>query len=145
MKKDKTLKEITVEIQKEWYSETQCVENPHKLYIFGDNLIRRGKGGQAIIRDFPNAWGIATKRLPSMSNNSFFGDRPDEMTALITDIAMLINMLLHKDTDFNTLVFPEDGLGTGLSKMPSKSPKLFKWLNETISFIFNIHFNPNIH
>lgn len=40
--------------------------NPKVLYVFGDNLERKGFGGQAYeMRGEPNAFGIATKRLAS--------------------------------------------------------------------------------
>ena len=67
-----------IEVQ-ELYSVKDCLDNPHKLYIFGDNLIGVGKGGQAIIRDCPNTFGIPTKRLPHRENNAFFSDKGTEM------------------------------------------------------------------
>ena len=30
-----------------------CMENPTHIFVFGDNLIGKGKAGQAIIRDNP--------------------------------------------------------------------------------------------
>ena len=55
-----------VEIQK-IFSVEDCNNNPNKIYIFGDNLCGVGKGGQAIIRDCVNVFGIPTKRTPSMN------------------------------------------------------------------------------
>jgi len=42
-----------------------CRLHKNALFIFGDNLQGWGKGGQARIRDEPNAFGIPTKRLNS--------------------------------------------------------------------------------
>ena len=129
---------MKVEIQKDWFSTSQCKANPNKLYIFGDNLRRVGKGGQAIIRDEKNAFGIATKRLPSMSIDAFFKDRDDEYIVVFQDITDLQNLI--ETGEYDTVVFPRDGLGTGLSRMPEKSPKLFKEMNELISKIFGIEY-----
>lgn len=47
--------------------------NRDKLFLFGDNLERRGLGGQAAaMRDEPNAIGIPTKKSPSYKNAAFF-------------------------------------------------------------------------
>lgn len=36
--------------------------NRDVYFVFGDNLIGEGKGGQAIIREEPNTIGVPTKR-----------------------------------------------------------------------------------
>lgn len=66
---------MNIEIQEEYFSIEQCLHNPDKIYVFGDNLIKKGLGGQAQIRNCPNAFGISTKRFPSMSLDSFFSDK----------------------------------------------------------------------
>ena len=130
---------MKVEIQKEWFSLSQCAENPRKLYVFGDNLIRYGKGGQATIRDARNSFGIATKRLPSMAPNAFFEDMESDYIACFEDIKRLQETL--ESGEFDTVVLPKDGLGTGLSRMPENSPKLFVEMNELISKVFNINYH----
>ena len=52
------------------------------IVLFGDNLLRRGKGGQAVIRDAPNAFGIPTKRSPGRREQDYFSDKPDEIAAV---------------------------------------------------------------
>ena len=59
-------KKIEPVIQQEWYTVEECLKHPKTLYIFGDNILRIGNGGQAVIRNIPNSFGIATKRTPSM-------------------------------------------------------------------------------
>lgn len=56
----------------DWYSRALCRRHPDLTFVFGDNLLGFGKGGQAIIRDEPNAFGVPTKRRPSMAPGSFF-------------------------------------------------------------------------
>ena len=134
--------QFKVEIQDAWYSPEQCRKNSNKLYVYGDNLKRVGKGGQAAIRDSFNSYGIATKRLPTMDVNAFFSDQPDEARALYEDIYNLLVTFRKFDDAFDTIVLPADGLGTGLSQMPVKSPILFNWMNDTLSLILDVDFHP---
>ena len=122
--------------QKEWFSIKQCIENPDKLYIFGDNTLRAGKGGQAQIRDCENSFGICTKWTPTTSNEAYFSDTINCLEIIERDISELIK--LSKDGKYKEIIFPWDGLGSGLSKMPEKCPLLYKRLNKIISKYFNI-------
>ena len=125
-----------VEMQK-IFSVKDCNNNPNKIYIFGDNLYGIGKGGQAIIRDCSNAFGIPTKRVPSMNNSAFFSDEFDEYEAVKAKIEKLI-ILNHCKTDI-TFVFPTAGLGTGLARMDQTSPKLFKYMNKMLYNFFGVY------
>ena len=127
---------MPVELQKH-FSVEDCNNNPDKIYVFGDNLIHKGKGGQAIIRDCRNTYGIPTKRAPSMNSNAFFSDRFDEYEAIKAKIEKLI-ILDHCKTDI-TFVFPTAGLGTGLAKMNQTSPKLFKYMNKMLHKFFGVY------
>ena len=51
---------------------TNCKENPRYLFVYGDNLLHRGRKGQAIIRNEPNTIGIVTKKRPSMDDDAFY-------------------------------------------------------------------------
>ena len=46
--------------------------HPNTLFVFGDNDQRRGKAGQAVIRDEPNAIGFRTKKAPRTSAKSAY-------------------------------------------------------------------------
>lgn len=102
------------------FSIEDCNQNPSYIYIFGDNLIGKGKGGQAIIRDCRNTYGIPTKRLPSMDEDSFFNDEFDEYEAVKSAIEKLAVMKYSRKEV--TFVFPTDGLGTGLAQMKTNDP-----------------------
>ena len=125
-----------VEIQK-IFSVKDCNNNPNKIYIFGDNLCGVGKGGQAIIRDCHNAFGIPTKRTPSMGSNAFFSDNFDEYEAVKSKIEQLILLASCKKTTI--FVFPKAGLGTGLARMNQTSPKLFKYMNRMLYKFFGVY------
>lgn len=51
-------------------------ENPDHIFVFGDNLKRRGYGGAAKLRDEPNTYGFITKKAPNNSKGSFY--KPEE-------------------------------------------------------------------
>jgi hypothetical protein len=95
-----------------------------------------------MIRDVFNSYGIATKRTPSMDEKAFFSDKRDEAQALYEDIYNLLYTFHRFDDVFDTLVLPADGLGTGLSQMPERSPQLFAWMNQTLSHLLDIDYNP---
>lgn len=97
-----------------------CRSNPAKVFVFGDNLAGWGTAGQACIRKEPNAFGIPTKRYPTMENGAFFTDRECERNHVLTALRELYTLGRTR-----TLVFPSKGLGTGMAKMNTSSPKLF--------------------
>ena len=115
----------------EWYSRELVMNNPNKLFIFGDNTHRTGTGGQAIIRGLPNTFGIATKLKPSQLANSYFKDTPSHFEMIHNDIKQLKDIMNTSKT-YNTIIFPKDGIGTGLSRMPKECPALFKYMNELL-------------
>ena len=127
---------MTVEIQDEWYSLKQCSENRNKLFVFGDNTIGIGEAGQASIRTAENSIGLATKILPSNSPDAYFQDNEKCQQIVMDELDKII--LICESGKYDTIVFPSDGLGTGLSMMPKKAPELFKWMNAQISKTFNI-------
>ena len=101
--------------------------NPDVLYVFGDNLLRIGMGGQAgQMRGEPNAVGVATKRGPTMQETNFFRDEDFEWNKRIIqqDTALIKYHLLRG----GVVVVPSDGIGTGLSEMPIRCPKTFVYV-----------------
>jgi hypothetical protein len=51
-------------------------QNKDKIFLFGDNLIERGFGGQAKeMRGEENSVGIPTKKAPNNNRESFFTDK----------------------------------------------------------------------
>ena len=105
------------------YSVADVQANPDKIYIFGDNTEGWGKGGQAIIRDEPNAFGIATKDSPRdfMSDDNFEANK----ARIDADIAAI-------KADGRPIVFPEDGIGTGRADLENKAPRTWAYLQEQL-------------
>jgi hypothetical protein len=116
------------------YTDADVKANPNTVYVFGDNTKRTGTGGQAQIRNNPNAMGIATKLAPSMEESAFMTDLDlaSNKTVIDSDIAKI------KATG-KSIVLPKDGFGTGLAKLKEKAPQTFAYLNQRLlqEFGFN--------
>lgn len=111
-----------------WYTPELCRKHTDKVFIFGDNTLGFGKGGQAIIRDEPNALGVPTKRKPSMTEDAFFaeGSAKDEDAVLVALGKVWAELKMRK-----TVVIPvtPDGrvsLGLERAELPKRSPSLYK-------------------
>ena len=47
-------------------------DNPNHIFVFGDNMLRQGKGGAAALRDEPNTYGFITKLAPSNAPHAYY-------------------------------------------------------------------------
>jgi hypothetical protein len=125
--------------QEEWFSVEQCNSNPKKLYVFGDNTFRKGTGGQAKIRNCDNSFGICTKWAPNTNESAYFIDTINCLEIVERDIYELIK--ISKTNEYEEIIFPWDGLGSGLSKMPQKCPLLYRRMNKLLEKHFGISYN----
>ena len=99
-------------------------DNPNTLFVFGDNMLGRGLGGQAAeMRGEPNAVGIPTKYMPGMGEADFFID-DDIRKAKPRIDAAFANLLVHAAKG-GEIVWPKDGIGTGLAELPKRAPKIW--------------------
>src|SRR4051812_11093467 len=105
--------------------------HPNRLYLFGDNELRSGYGGQAAaMRGEPNAIGIRTKRAPGRQPRDYWTDaRYDTCRRMIDDDLLPVFAAVRNG---RTVVIPEDGLGTGLSALPQHAPRVFRYLEEQL-------------
>jgi len=111
-----------------WITEKEILDNPNIIYIFGDNLIKKGYGGQAkICRKKPNCVGIPTKRLPTMNKNAFFSDKKTEIQAVIKSLKLIVKL---KKEGKKLVFFPN--IGQGYAKLPEKAPKTNLIINSFI-------------
>ena len=107
--------------------------NPDKQFLFGDNLLGKGFGGQAKeLRGEPNSFGIPTKKTPNTYFSSYFSDDEFEENKKAIDEAFA-KLDYSKD-----IIIPEDGLGTGRAKLEEKAPKTFLYLQRKIQEIKQI-------
>jgi hypothetical protein len=118
-------------ILKDQITEYDLIDNPDRLYLFGDNELRQGRGGQArVCRGHPNAVGVATKRLPDRKPETYWSDA--EFDRYITIIADDLTPARLHILNGGTVVCPTAGLGTGLSELPFRAPNVFAYLRQHI-------------
>ena len=132
-------------VQNAWYSVNQCIANPNKLYVFGDNTLRVGMAGQASIRKCLNSTGLATKLHPGMEEGDFMSDNfyNEHCSVIEKDLIKILKRFENPDNGYNQLIFPYDGLGTGLSQLPEKAPKVYKFLCDKLASMFGVYTDAN--
>lgn len=108
-----------------------CREYTEYYFIFGDNLEQRGTAGQACIRGCPNAFGVPTKKSPSMSADAFFSDEELEANKLAIDRAIA---KVPRDKP----VWWHHRIGLGLSKMDLRCPLTYAYLGQRLSEEFGV-------
>ncbi len=107
--------------------------NRDKLFLFGDNLERRGLGGQAAaMRGEPNAVGIPTKKSPSYKDDAFFSDDEFEQNKAAIDAAFATVSNTVTET-IRVIVIPSDGLGTGRAQLNKRAPRTFAYLQKRLA------------
>jgi hypothetical protein len=112
------------------YTVDLCFRYPDRLFVFGDNLARVGKGGQAIIRECYNSHGIATKVLPTNEDKAFFIDSDMFKDIIYSEVDAMCCVAERKGL---VITLPNTGIGTGLSKLNTVAPECFKLLNDLLS------------
>jgi len=112
--------------------------NRNVLYVFGDNAKRRGMGGQAKeMRGEPNAVGIRTKYAPSNETSAFFREDPasthEQCDMIDEDMLSLRPHLLRG----GLVVWPTDGIGTGLADMQYKAPSTWEHMDRKFTELWD--------
>lgn len=105
--------------------------NPQVLFVFGDNLARVGLGGQAKeARGEMNAIGIPTKISPSeyMVDEDYEAVKEPIVQAFVT-------LAQHLQHGYD-VVWPFDGIGTGLARLPETAPGIFEGIENCKQALF---------
>lgn len=84
--------------------------NPSCIFVFGDNLIRKGTGGAAKLRHHPQTYGFITKKYPNNASDSFF-NVPEYRQVFETELAKLVHNIIENPNK----VFLISKLGGGLA------------------------------
>jgi hypothetical protein len=121
-----------------FWSLNDCRESPKSLFVFGDNDVHQGVGGQAIIRTCANTIGIPTKKYPNNNIQSFYTDKTYADNC--KKIYAAVSNLIKKSVEYDEIVFPENGFGTGLAKLSEKAPKTLAYLDKLIEDVFGIEY-----
>lgn len=106
---------------------------PNVLFVFGDNLARVGYGGQAKeARGEPNSVGIPTKISPSdyLTDADFYLVKEPIVKAFV-----LLGIHLRSGKD---IVWPKDGVGTGLARLPELAPQIFEAIERCKEGLFSM-------
>jgi hypothetical protein len=53
-------------------TEKYLKDNPNHIFVFGDNLLRKGTGGAAKLRFYENTYGFITKKTPSHDRQAYY-------------------------------------------------------------------------
>jgi hypothetical protein len=118
-----------------WYSSALCRACPDFLFVFGDNMLGFGKGGQAIIRSEPNAFGVPTKRKPSMAHGAFFAEgNESDLDAVLFWIGQLWDRLEQG----YTVVIPinqvgEISLGLERARLREVAPSVYDTIKNHVN------------
>lgn len=108
-------------------------DNPNDLFLFGDNDLRIGFGGQAKeMRGEPNACGIRTKYKPTLDDDAFWHDSTYEqnIAKINEDFERIFNHPYR-------IIMSSNGIGTGLARLTQNAPRTLQYLNDQI---FKLHF-----
>lgn len=95
--------------------------NPDSYFIFGDNLVRKGYGGAAKLRDHPHAIGFITKKFPDNDDGSFY--RPDEYYPVFFEELYKLETIIKK---YPNKTFYISQLGAGLANRYNIWEKVIK-------------------
>lgn len=105
------------------------------LYVFGDNVKRVGMGGQAKeMRYEPNAVGVATLNAPGV----FYREDPASVDAQNRTIDRDMKPLFDHVKKGGIVIWPADGIGTGLARLPQASPSTFAYLEDKLGALIKI-------
>ena len=120
-------------VQMKWITRSFVREHRNHIFVFGDNLARRGFGGQAAqMRAEPNAIGIPTKKLPSNVEEAFFTDAEFGQNKAAIDRAFE-RLYRMSSTPEQVVVVPGDGLGTGRAQLDKRAPQTFAYLQKQLA------------
>lgn len=109
---------------RKWITRRMLQEEPSSLFVFGDNMLHQGLGGQAReMRGEPNAVGIPTKWIPSMQAHAFFKDQ--DLFPWLEEVMPAFQRLMRASRAGIKIVWPADGIGTGRARLERSAPAIW--------------------
>ena len=130
---------LLMEIREELKAKEQRItreyiqQNKDKVFVFGDNDLRKGFGGQAKeARGEENAIGIRTKKAPCNNPGCFYTDEEyEENIKKIDEDVEEIKKAIAEGKD--VVFFPK--IGEGFAKLKEKAPKTYEYLQKKLNEI----------
>lgn len=109
--------------------------NLNHIFVFGDNSIRKGKGGAAKLRDEPNTYGFITKKYPKNTKISFY--KPKEYQNIFDkEIEKLKEVIIN----YHHNLFLISKLGSGLANRYCIFEQIIEPRLPELSFYNNVKF-----
>ena len=88
--------------------------HPNEVFVFGDNVMRRGKKGASELRDEPNTYGFITKIFPNYEDFSYF--RKEEYKPVLKHEIEMLELFITSSTLHGTVEkFLISKVGSGLA------------------------------
>lgn len=117
------------------WTESDVKANPDFIFVFGDNDQHKGEDGQAVIRYVKNALSIRTKKSPGYDGEDYYTDAEykDNVRKLDADFAAVQKAI----ADGSKMVISANGYGNGLSRMPTKCPKTYAYLEKKLAALIS--------
>lgn len=114
-------------LYQDYITKSDLKSNPDKLYLYGCNEARFGRGGQAReMRYEPNSVGIRTKVYPGRNFSDYWSDTYYyKYCKMINDDLLRVEKHLRNG---GTVVIPSAGIGTDRADMKNRCPKVFEYL-----------------
>jgi hypothetical protein len=114
-------------------SRKELRDNKNHLYVFGDNMLRQGYGGQAKeMRGEPNAIGIPTKYFPAMVPTAFFNNQSLSEPSVEHALRLAFHTIEICLEENRIVVIPAAGIGTGLAELPKRAPGIHKYITDKL-------------
>lgn len=122
-------------IYQSWIKREDLQANHDIAYLFGDNVLQYGMGGQAKeMRGERNAFGIPTKWEPTNRDEAFFTD--DQFYTIMPHIVKAFREAIDfAGNNGHIIIIPRDGLGTGLAELPTRAPNVYEYIQNWIDGI----------
>jgi len=95
--------------------------NPDHIFVFGDNKLRYGLGGAAMLRYMKNSYGFITKRAPDNKASSFYKPS-DYISTFNKELAKLVERI-ESEPEHTFLI---SKLGSGLANKYNIYEKIIK-------------------
>lgn len=133
-------KPMNIKIHQGFWTRDQVARDVDSVYVFGDNFtdfldVYVPSSTQAVIRGLPNAYGISTKNDRFKYPKSYLSD--EDGYVFRSSLEMVILLLKIKSEEGKTIVFPEQGLGTGKAMLKEKAPACWEYLCKRLKKEFN--------
>ena len=111
-------------------------QRPDDLFVFEDNMARRGSRGQAReMRGEPNALGIPASWDPKGGQGASFSDADWDKPNVRRAVTSAIDQIERAVADGQTVVVPSDGVGAGQGKLAQNAPAIARFIDERLKAI----------